>query len=198
MKKTIHFAFFGAALGILSASAEVDCNKLSQSVRLAVSAEQSKVLEIVAAEVAAAPSCACEVVKAAIEGSNASTEMVAAIVESASTAAPEQMRLISQCAVAVAPDAVAKVQAVIAKLDPNSGESVVTTAKGGKFIPGQVSSDFNPLDFPGQGPIGPPPGSPGANIYFPPGTPTDVPPVINIPEATDPNPNNFETTPGPV
>ncbi len=196
MKKTVHFALFSAALGVLSASAETDCVKLAQSIKLSVAAEQSRVLEIVAAEVAAAPSCACEVVKAAIEGSSADSQTVASIVEAASTAAPEHMRLISQCAVAMAPDALAQVQAVIAKLDPNSGESYDSSKSSksakGAYIPDQPASGFNPLDFPGEGPVGPPPGSPGGNGYFPPGFPTDVPPVINIPDVSDPNPGHSE------
>ena len=187
MKKTIYFALLTAALAVLPVSADVDCAKLSLSVKQAVAAEQSKVLEIVSTEVAAAPGCACEIVKSAIEASSANVETVAAIVESASTAAPEQMRLISQCAVAVAPDAIAQVQAVLAKLDPNLGESGVSSksAKGGAAAaPGEVAAMPNPLDFPGQGPVGPTPGGPGGAPVMP-----IVPPVIiNAPEISDVNP----------
>ncbi|MEO7101468.1 MAG: hypothetical protein ABI162_19110 [Luteolibacter sp.] len=186
MKKTTCFAVLSALLGALPAfAAEADCLKLSMSVKQVVAAEQSKVLEIVSSEVAAAPGCACEIVKAAIEGSNANVDTVAAIVESASIAAPEQMRLVSQCAVAVAPDALIKVQAVLAKLDPNLGESGVKSAKSAKAPAGEVAAMPNPLDFPGQGPVGPTPGGPGGTpllVVFP-------PIIINPPEVTtDTNP----------
>ncbi len=177
MKKTVFLALFSASFGSLSANTEVDCIALSASIKTAVAGAQSKVLEIVSTEVSTAPSCACEIVKAAIEGSNANTQTVAAIVETAVTSAPEQMRLISQCAVAVAPDALAAVQAVIAKLDPNLGDTGSSaksskSAKGG----GEVSSMPNPLDFPGQGPIGPTPGGPGGFPLIP-----NLPPVIIAP-----------------
>ncbi len=169
MKKTICFSIFTSALTLIPLSAEVDCLKLFVSVKHATVAEPSKVLEIVANEVTAAPGCACEIVKAAIEGTQAKPETVAAIVEAAVIAAPEQMRLISQCAVAVAPDALAEVQAVLAKLDPNSGKSGSsakggTSAKGSKSPVGEVAAMPNPLDFPkGDKPDvdGPPPPPPG-------------------------------------
>jgi hypothetical protein len=184
MKKTAYFALFSALLGTLSASAEVDCLKLSASVRTAVAMEQSKVLEIVSAEVAAAPGCACEVVKAAIEGSSANVETVAAIVEAAAVAAPEQMRVISQCAVAAAPDALASIQAVLAKLDPNLGESG-TSAKSAKAAPAsEVAAMPNPLDFPGIGPVGPTVGGPGGAPLFP----FTPPVIINPPNVSNPNP----------
>ena len=182
MKKTLLFALFSASLGALPLSAEVDCLKLAISVKAAVANDQAKVLEVVAAEVSAAPSCACEVVKAAIEASAASTETVAAIVETAITAAPDQMRMIAQCAIAVAPDAFAQVQAVMAKFDPNSGETGYSDkgAKSGKSPAGEVAAMPNPLDFPGQGPVGPTPGGPGGSPILPP-----MPPVIiNPPEVT--------------
>jgi hypothetical protein len=189
MKKTALFAFLAAALGMIPAMAEVDCAKLSLSVKAAVVAEQSKVLEIVSTEVAAAPDCACEIVKSAIEGSSTeveavSADTVAAIVEAASIAAPEKMRLVSQCAVAVAPDALAKVQAVVAKLDPNSGEAGASSKSAKQTVAGEVAAMPNPLDFPGQGPVGPTPGGPGGLPIIP-----IVPPVIiNPPQVTDVNP----------
>lgn len=169
---------FSAFLALNPASAEVDCLKLLLSVKAQVTAEQSKVLEIVSAEVSAAPACACEIVKAAIEGSSAKPDTVAAIVEAAITAAPDQMRLISQCAVAVAPDALAKVQAVLAKFDPNRGESADSAkdAKDAKEPVGEVAAMPNPLDFPGKGPIGPGPGELGF-----PKVPNDIPVIINPP-----------------
>jgi hypothetical protein len=183
MKKTLLFAVISATLGALPLSAEVDCAKLAVSVKAAVSSDPSKVLEVVSAEVAAAPACSCEIVKSAIEGSAASAETVAAIVEAAINAAPDQMRLIAQCAIAVAPDAFAKVQAVMAKLDPNKGESN-TSAKGAKVgveqPAGEVAAMPNPLDFPGQGPVGPTTGGPGGSPLLPPQPPI----IINPPEVT--------------
>lgn len=158
MKNTIFLAALSASLGVGTTFAEIkDCANLSLSVRSAVAAEQSKVLEIVANEVSTSPACACEVVKAAIEGAGADVKTVAAIVESAITAAPDQMRLIAQCAIAVAPDALAEIQAVLAKLDPNAGDSgeSAKSAKGEKAPIGEVAAMPNPLDFPGKGPIGP-------------------------------------------
>lgn len=173
MKKTVLLASFSAMLGMVPASAEIDCLQLSASVKAAVAAEQSKVLEIVSAEVAAAPACACEVVKAAIEGAGADTATVAAIVETAITASPENMRLISQCAIAVAPDALVEVQTLLAKLDPNSGEAA-DSAKGAKAPVGEVAAMPNPLDFPGKGPVRP---------LFP----LFPPIIINPPDVSNPN-----------
>lgn len=186
MKRTLFFGILSTALALIPASAEVDCVKLSLTVKHAVAAEQSKVLEIVATEVSAAPACACEVVKAAIEGCSAKPETVAAIVQAAVTAAPEHLRLISQCAVAVAPDALAQVQAVIAKLDPNRGESgpSAKSAKDAKAPVGEVAAIPNPLDFPGLGPIGPITGGPGGQPLIP----IFPPIIINPPETTQVNP----------
>ena len=180
MKKTIYFAIMSLALGSLPAfSAETDCVKLSVSVKHAVAAEKSSVLEVVAAQVAANPGCACEVVKAAIEGVNADVKTVALIVEAAAVAAPDQMRLISQCAVAVAPDSLTKVQAVLAKLDPNKGEGGPSSksAKGGAAE--TAAADDNPLNFPGQGPIGPRPGGPGGFSELSPGMDPGGIPAVN-------------------
>lgn len=178
MKKTVFFVLFSASFGLLSANTAVDCIALSLSIKTSVAAEQSKVLEIVSNEVANAPACACEIVKAAIEGANASVQTVAGIVEAAATAAPDQMRLVSQCAVAVAPDALAAVQAVVAKLDPNLGDSgsSAKSAKSAKGEVAEVASMPNPLDFPGQGPIGPTPGGAGGMPLIP-----RLPPVIIAP-----------------
>ncbi len=179
MKKTIFFASFSAMLGMVPASAEIDCLQLAASVKAAIAAEQSKVLEIVSTEVAAAPACSCEVVKAAIEGASADPATVAAIVEAAIIASPDHMRLISQCAIAVAPDALVDVQTVLAKLDPNSGETAVSakSAKGAKAPIGEVAAMPNPLDFPGKGPVRP---------LFP-----ILPPVIiNPPNVSNVNPNS--------
>ncbi len=177
MKATIRYTVLSALLSTVPAFAEVDCLKLSLFVKQAASSEQSKVLEAVAKEVAAAPDCACEIVKAAIEGSSADANTVAAIVEAAATAAPEQMRLISQCAVAVAPDALVNVQAVMAKLDPNLGESGTSakSSKSSKAPAGEVAAIPNPLDFPGVGPVGPTIGGPGGF--------DSIPLVVQIPSS---------------
>lgn len=173
MKKTIYFAVMGLALGAMSASAAVDCVKLSVSVKHAVAAERSSVLEIVTEQINANPGCACEVVKAAIEGAQADPTLVAAIVEAAAVAAPDQMRLVAQCAIAVAPDALGKVQAVVAKLDPNKGEGG-KSSKSGKEPAVAAAEDNNPLDFPtgttsgpgGTNQVGPRPGDSPNGVPF--------------------------------
>lgn len=187
MKKTIYFALMSAALGSLPAFADVDCVKLSVSVKHAVAAERTNVLEIVAAQINANPGCACEVVKAAIEGVNADAATVGAIVEAAVVAAPDQMRLISQCAVAVAPDALTNVQSVLAKLDPNKGEGgdsskSAKSSKGGEVAPETAP---NPLDFPGKGLVGPRPGDPGSYGFLRPGTDPNNPEIVNRPDPED-------------
>ena len=182
MKTTFRFALVAAALGMLPAAtmAEVDCLKLSVSVKHAVAAKPATVLEIVEKEVSANPDCACDVVKAAIQASKADSKTVAAIVETAATSAPDKMRLISQCAVAVAPEALADVQGVISRLEPNKGESGYSS-KGGKNPQVEVKPAWNPLDFPGQGPVGP---TPGGAPALPPGLPPVIPPVIVPPVGT--------------
>jgi len=188
MKKTFRFVVVASLLGLLPSAvmAEVDCLKLSASVKHAVAAVPSDVLQIVEREVAANSSCACEIVKAAIEASDANAGQVAAIVEVAGTVAPDQLRLVSQCAVAVAPDALVEVQLVASRLDPNKGDSSYSakSAKSPK-APIDVKPAWNPLNFPGQGPIGPNPGGPGGIPVIPFTPPTTVPPVINPPEGTD-------------
>ena len=197
MKMTIRFALLSAAFGLLSSSAafaEVDCVKLVQTVKAAITADPSTTLQLVEKEILANPGCACEVVKAAIEGSKADVKLVASIVETASTAAPDQMRLISQCAVAVAPDALANVQAVLAKLDPNSGETTPAKkdSKDSKTPAPTPQVTSNPLDFPGSGivdhglGVGPNPGGPGGFPVLPFGPPLTVPPIIAPPPVTTP------------
>ncbi|MDB6077872.1 MAG: hypothetical protein JWO82_1619 [Akkermansiaceae bacterium] len=182
MKTTFRFALVAAALGLLPAAAmaDQDCIKLAVSVKHAVSAKPSEVLQIVEAQVSANPNCACEVVKAAIQSSQADSKMIASIVETASKAAPDKMRLVAQCAVAIAPDSLADVQAVMARLDPNKGERSYSS-KSSKAGPVEKSPAWNPLDFPGEGPVGPTPGGPPA---LPPGLPPVVPPVVNPPVGT--------------
>lgn len=157
-----------------------DCASVGMSVEQRVKMDSSNVLEIVESEVAANPNCACEIVKIAIKASGADESLVGDIVEVAITSAPESMRMISQCAIAAMPDALSEVQAVLAKLDPNSGDSSDNSKSGKSGKDGTDAKDAkepvasappeppNPLDLP-------PP--------FPPLPPPPLPPVI-----TDPNP----------
>lgn len=186
MKHTSRFAIAAASLGLLSASAmAVDCLELAVSVKHAAAAKPEAVLELVEKEVSASPDCACEVVKAAIQGSAADSKMVAKIVEVAASAAPEKMRLVSQCAVAVAPESLGDVQAVMNRLDPNRGESGYSSkdAKGAKDV--AAKPEWNPLDFPGQGPVGPTSGGAPMLDVLPPGLAPTVPPIVVPPIGTD-------------
>jgi hypothetical protein len=191
MKLSAPFALLGVALGLFAPStkAEVDCVALTVVVKNAVIAKPAEILQTVESQVQANPDCACEIVKAAIETSKADVKLVAAIVETASTAAPEKMRIVAQCAVAVMPDSLADVQAVLAKLDPNSGHrhSDSKDAKDAK-APTEKAPEWNPLNFPGQGPIGPNPGGPGGYPVVPPGLPPGTtPPSVNPPLGSNPN-----------
>lgn len=187
MKNTMKYALFGAVLALVTpAYAEApDCYKVSTAVKAAVAAHPEKVLELVAAQVAQNESCACEVVKAAIVASDADKKLVAGIVETAIEAAPTKVRIIGQCAVAVAPDALSEVQAVVTKYGAGAGDSGAD-AKGGdaKSAKGEVVPPVpsNPLDFPGQGPVGPTLGGPGGFPLFPPGL---QPPTVTPPSSTN-------------
>ncbi|WP_193212430.1 hypothetical protein [Luteolibacter marinus] len=184
MNTSLRFALAALALGVFPATAmaATDCLELAVSVKHAVSAEPANVLQIVEENVEANSGCACEVVKAAILASEADAKTVAKIVEVASTVAPDKMRLVSQCAVAVAPDALPDVQALMSRLDPNKGDTG-HSSKGSKSPKEvvDVKPAWNPLDFPGQGPVGPTPGGPP---MLPPGRPPTVPPVITPPTGT--------------
>lgn len=158
-----------------------DCTKISLSVEQRVKLDVTKVLEVVEAEVSANPKCSCEIVKAAIKASETDVAVVVSIVETAINASPENMRMISQCAIASMPEAVAEIQALLAKLDPNSGDSGYSSkssksakddSKGGK-VASVVSytEPANPLDTP---------------YYFPPIPPIIPPSVTNV----NPGPNN--------
>ena len=157
-----------------------DCASVTMSVGHRVQIDPSNVLEIVESEISANANCACEIVKTAIKASGADASLVADITEVAITSAPQSMRMISQCAIAAMPEALAEVQAVLARLDPNRGDSSYSSkdAKSGKDAKAAVASALappatppNPLDVPPPFflPLVPPP-------YFPP------------PEVTDPNP----------
>jgi hypothetical protein len=187
MKNTMKYALFGAVLALVTpVYAEApDCYKVSTAVKAAVAAHPEKVLELVAAQVAQNESCACEVVKAAIVASGADKQLVAGIVEAAIEVAPSKVRIIGQCAVAVAPDALAEVQAVVTKYGAASGDSGYSAKgdeKGGKVVVTPPPVPHNPLDFPGQGPVGPTPGGPGGFPLFPPGL---QPPTVTPPSSTD-------------
>jgi hypothetical protein len=171
MKKNLKIAIAITALGVFAANANENCTALSQTVLSEVKTDKSNVLEIVANKIAASPGCACEVVKAAIKGSEADSKMVAAIVETAANASPEQLNVICQSAIAAAPDAAADIQAVLVKLDPNQESQ-------------------SPLDFPGEGDVGPLPGTDGGNSILIPGPQFDTPPSIDPPVVTDPNPSS--------
>lgn len=191
MKSTSRFLVLAAAAFGAHVASAADCLELSVTVKHAVTADASKVLEVVEKQVAANPNCACEVVKAAITSSEADAKTVASIVEVAGSVAPDQLRLVAQCAVAVAPDALNEVQMVVARIEPGSGEPVMADAKSPK-APIEVKPAWNPLDFPGQG-IGPNPGGPGGNPLIPVGPPLTtppqvVPPVIEPPVGTLTNP----------
>jgi hypothetical protein len=129
-----------------------NCPSISLSTEQKIKLDATRVLEIVEAELGANPTCACEVVKAAISASDADTALVAAIVQTAITLAPEQMRMISQCAIASMPESVAAVQALLAKIDPNAGETVsygsksAKSPKSAKVATASMFSTPNPLD----------------------------------------------------
>lgn len=157
MKNTLKFALTAVLLAAapLASADVVDCVKLSNAVKAAVTADSSNVLDIVAKNVAANESCACEIVKAAIVASDADKSQVAKIVEVAILEAPSQLRLVAQCAIATAPDAISNIQAVVEKFDKAGGEGY--SDKGGlddsKDSKGVVTPPVdgpNPLDFPGS------------------------------------------------
>jgi len=158
MKNTLKFALTALLLGAapLSAADAVDCVKLSQAVKTAVTTDSGKVLEIVAANVAANQSCACEIVKAAIIASDADKALVSKIVNTAILEAPSQLRIIAQCAIATAPEAINNIQSVVEKYDAAGGEGY--SAKGGlDDSKGGLEKDViptpdgpNPLDYPFQ------------------------------------------------
>ena len=193
MKTSLKFVTLALILGASFARAEqtVDCVKVSQSVTAEVTASQSQVLQIVEKFVKENPDCACEVVKASITAAKADVATVANIVEVAAIAAPEQMRLAAQCAIAVAPDAADAVQAVIAKLDPGTGDSGLSgkevSTKGGTEKGGTAPEQgANPLDFPtngGPNKVGPTPGGPGGAPLLPPLFPYQ-PPFVSPPKVT--------------
>ncbi len=160
-------------------TSDADCDSVSLSVRHRVEIDPSEVLEIVSSEISANASCACEIVKSAIIASGADVALVGDITEVAITSAPESMRMISQCAIAAMPEALAEVQKVLAKLDPNRGDSSYSSkdSKSGKDA---IASAVSP----------PEPWNP---LILPPPLTTLIPLVPNTPIPPDPmvvtNPN---------
>ena len=208
MKNTTTNVLIASLFGIAFASAQADCVSISQALSAQISSNKPQVLEIVSNQISQSPNCACEIVKAAIAATEAESAVVGSIVEAAITAAPEQLRLISQCAIAAAPDAIADVQAVLAKLDPNSGDSVASSkdAKDSKDAKGAGPSApapeaYNPLNGPGgtgrgqavsttPGSDNGGPGIGGFNPLLVGGAiaPNITPPVDEVPSITPPNP----------
>ena len=147
-----------------------DCESVALSVGQRIRMDAAEVLEIVESEIGANPNCACDIIKKAIKASVADVSLVADIVEVAITAAPESIRMISQCAIAAMPEALTAVQAVLAKLDPNSGDTSGSSkgsksSKSGKDEVAAIISSPpelpNPLDrLPPLPPLPPPPQPP--------------------------------------
>jgi hypothetical protein len=162
MKRTLNYLTLVAMLAgaPLALAAESSCFDRSVAVTKMVTAMPDKVLEIVEREVASTPLCSCEIVKAAIVATEAERELVAQIVAAAIEAAPEKMRIIAQCAIAVAPDALPNVMKILAKLDPNKGDTY--SEKGGLdkgkevvVAPAVTSPLEGPYLVPGEPPLHP-------------------------------------------
>jgi hypothetical protein len=145
-----------------------DCESLALSVEQRVKLDPSTVLAVVSEESAANPSCVCEIVKSAIRASDADVDTVVAIAEVSILAAPEHMRMISQCAIAEMPDALPGIQSLLARLDPNTGDSGASakgaksaksakSAKGAKAAIMTTPALPDPLDLPPTYIIPPPP-----------------------------------------
>lgn len=182
---------------------KVNCQTLSNTVKISVAANKSRVLELVSTYIGQNESCACEVVKAAIVASDANANLVADITEAAIIASPNQIELIGQCAVAVAPDAYNQVQAVVNKYSGGSDTTYNSSdysSKGGSDEKDAVAGDrafdntqprqdplnhpgvngpgFGGSGVPGNGFVGRP-SSGGLNPFVP------QPPIVNIPSASD-------------
>ena len=139
--------------------------EIASSVRQQIKIDPYRTLEIVGCEISANPSAACEIVKVAIQTTDADPSLVVSIVKSAVQASPESMRMISQCAIASAPESLPAIQALLAELDPNAGDSG-TSAKSTKNAIHAIGSKPpeppkpNPLDLPPLYPIPPGPITP--------------------------------------
>jgi hypothetical protein len=179
MKRTLRNALLALVISGSPAlfADEADCYKLSVAVSKAVAEKPDQVLEIVQREVSTSPDCACEVVKAAIVASSADRKEVGQIVSTAIEAAPDKMRLVAQCAIAVAPDALPEVQSLLTQLDPQSGDDVGHSEKGG-YAKGGIDKGgiVEPAALP----------SPLDGPYLVPGLPYIHPPVRTPPFVSDP------------
>lgn len=144
-----------------------DAHEIQLYVLSKIHAAPETACEIVREAVDLHPDRSCEIVKAAIEATEANEEWVLKITETAIQTSPEHMRLIAQCAMASAPESMRHIQMLLARLDPQGGDSG-STAKDAKvsIIPLQVAADDhsgeNPLDLLAQevatpDPIIPPP-----------------------------------------
>lgn len=153
---------------------ESDCYSPALRAGQRVKEDRAALLEVVASEVGANPACACEIVKAVLLAAEADVATVAQVVEAAILAAPETMRIVAQCAIAVSPGSLARVQAVLARLDPNGGDAAGSSAKDAKDAKGSLAKGglprvtANPLDLP----------------------PPMIPPLIVVP-VTDPTGNRY-------
>jgi hypothetical protein len=112
-----------------------------------------------------------------ITASNADVAKVVSIVETAINVAPDSMRIISQCAIATAPDSIAQVQALLAELDPNTGDGDGSSAKSAKS--GKDGKDAEVAAI-----VAPPIENPLDRPFFP----TSIPPVIIPPHVSNVNP----------
>lgn len=157
---------------ITKADSSVDCSGPPLAIKQQIKLDPSRALEIVEKEVAANPQCSCEIVKAAILTTGEDPSLVSGIVVTAINAAPEQMRIISQCAIAVAPDSLAAIQAILAKLDPNGGESASSakSAKSSKDVVAAATSEAEKPPDPLAQPL----------VYWIPPLPIVVAPVTNV------------------
>jgi hypothetical protein len=158
-------------------SDSADCPSVALSVEQRIKLDVSNVLEVVETEVSANPSCSCEIVKMAISTTDADVPLVVSIVETAITAAPDNMRIISQCAIAAMPESIAAVQALLAKLDPNSGDAALYSPKSSKSAKSAKAAEVASIESPAM----PNP------LDLPPAWPPIIPPII-IPPVTEVNP----------
>jgi len=151
--------------GVPAAASDGGCDTRATILTQQAKLEPARLMELLEKEIAANPGCVCELVKAAILAADADADTVAAIVETAILIEPAQMRMITQCAIAANPDALAAVQDVLARLDPNAGESSSSansakSPKSGKEIvqpPAPPKPFADPLDLPPFYVIPPPP-----------------------------------------
>jgi hypothetical protein len=122
--------------------AATDGAAVALSVEQQVRLDRSKLVEIVQTEITANPGSACEIMKAAIHASSAKIGEVATLAETAINASPENMRLIAQCCIAALPESVQTIQALLAKLDPNTGDSgsSAKSSKSAKSAKGEVAA----------------------------------------------------------